>query len=93
MTRCAGHPDLPVDDTVRVEVFEGKQYFRCVEFRLPKRELLALNVQHEITTAHVLHNEVDTRLCLETRVQAKQEWVALLGRSKKDALLRTSARI
>ena len=76
-----------------MEVLEGEQHFRRVELRLTKRELLALNVQHEVTTAHVLHNEVDTGLCLETRMQAEQERVAFLGRSKEDALLGTSTRI
>ena len=49
-----------------MEVLEREQHLRRVELRLPERELLPLDVQHEITTADVLHDEVDTRLSLET---------------------------
>ena len=68
VARRADRADLPVDDTVCVEVLEGEQHLRRIELCLTEGELLALDVQHEITTAHVLHNEVDTGLCLETRV-------------------------
>ena len=54
-----------------MEVLEREQHLGRVELGLPEGELLALDVQHEITTAHVLHNEVDTRLGLETRVKTK----------------------
>lgn len=49
-----------------MEVLECEQHLRCIELRLPERELLALDVQHEVTTADILHDEVDTRLGLET---------------------------
>ena len=70
---------LPVDNAVGVEVLQSQQDFGRVELRLPERELLALDVQHEISSAHVLHDEVDTRLCLETRVQTEQEGMPLAG--------------
>ena len=54
-------------------------------------ELAPLDVQHQITTADVLHDEVDTSLCLETSVQAKQERVSLLVRNQEHSLLRTCA--
>lgn len=41
-------------------------------------KLTSLNVQHEITTANVLHDEIHSRLCLETGVQIKQEGMPLL---------------
>ena len=57
---------IPVDDTVSVEVLESEQDLRGVELGLSQRELLTLNVQHEITTADVLHDEINTSLRLET---------------------------
>ena len=49
-----------------MEILEGQKHFRRVELRLSQGELFALDVQHEITSADVLHDEVDTRLGLET---------------------------
>ena len=64
-----------------MEIFKGKQHFRRIELRLAKRELLALDVQHEITTAHVLHDKVYTCFGLETRVKAEQEGMTLSSSS------------
>ena len=47
---------IAVDNPVRVEVLEGQQDLGGVELGLAKGELLALDVQHEITTADVLHD-------------------------------------
>ena len=49
-----------------MEVLESEQDLRGVELGLSQRELLTLDVQHEITTADVLHDEIDTSLRLET---------------------------
>ena len=68
---------LPVDDTVGMEVFKREQDLGSIELCLPERELLALDVQHEITAGDVLHDEVDTRFSLEARVQAEQERMPL----------------
>lgn len=61
--------NVPVDDAIGMEVFQRKEDFRGVELGLAQRELLALNVQHEITSAHVFHHKVYSGLCLEARVQ------------------------
>jgi hypothetical protein len=58
---------------------------------LTQRELLALNVQHQVSTRNVLHDKVDTSLCLEARVQAKKERVAFTRGREEDSLLRASA--
>ena len=54
-----------------MEVLQGKQNLGCVEFSLPKRELLPLDVQHKITSADILHDKVDTGFGLKTRMQSK----------------------
>jgi hypothetical protein len=45
-----------------------------------------LNVQHEITSADVFHDEVDTGFRLETGVKFEQERVTFLRRSQEDPL-------
>ena len=75
-----------------MEVLEGQKHFRRVELRLSQGELFALDVQHEITSADVLHDEVDTRLGLETRMETEQEGVSLSGSSQEYPLLRPRAR-
>lgn len=62
---------ITVDDAVRVEVLQSKKDLRRVKLGLTKRELFALDVQHEVTSTNVLHDKVHARLSLETRVQAK----------------------
>lgn len=50
--------------------------------------MASLNVQHQITTTDILHDEVNTGLGLETSMQVQQEWVPLLVSNQKHALLR-----
>ena len=69
-----------------MEVFEGEKHLGSVELGLPERELLALNVQHEVATTDVFHNEVDTGLSLETRVQPEKEWMAFTSGRQKYSL-------
>lgn len=68
-----------------MEVLQGKAYFGCIEpvlvnvvhcnfnrghlLRSFGAKLASLNVQHQITTTNVFHNEIDPRLRLETCVQ------------------------
>lgn len=59
---------IPIDDTLRMEVLEGQQYLRRIEFSLSQRKLLSLDVKHQITTADVLHNKVNPSFRLETRM-------------------------
>ena len=70
-----------------MEVLKSEQHLRGVELGLSKRELLPLDMQHEITTADVFHDKVHPSLSLKTRVQTKEEWVSFLGRREKYALL------
>jgi hypothetical protein len=74
-----------------MEVFQREKDLRGVEFRLTKRELLALNMKHEISSANVLHHKIYTRLCLEARMQSKKEGVSLASCGKEDSLFGTSA--
>lgn len=53
--------------------------------------MFPLDVQHEITTADVLHNEVNAGFSLETRVEAEKERVTLPRSSQEDPLLRSCA--
>lgn len=58
----------PVDNVIRVQVLESQQDLGSVELGLPKRELLPLDVEHEISTTNIFHDEVDASLCLEARM-------------------------
>jgi len=51
-----------------MEILESEKDLRSIELGLPQGELLSLNVQHQITSTDVLHDEVDASLSLETRV-------------------------
>jgi hypothetical protein len=53
--------------------------------------LTALNVQHKITTADILHHEINSGLGLETGVQVQQEWVAFLVGNQENTLFRLGA--
>jgi hypothetical protein len=76
----------PIDDSVLVKVFQSQQHFCAVKFGLSRRELLPLNVQHQISAWHKLHAEVDARLGLEAGVQAEQERMPFLGGCQEDTL-------
>lgn len=54
-------------------------------------ELSSLNVQHEITTADVFHDEVNSSLGLEAGMQVQQKGMPLLVRNQEHSLLRTRA--
>ena len=81
---------ITVDDTVFVEVLQGKADLGGVELCALGTELASLNVQHQITTRHVLHDKVDAGLGLETGVQVCQEGVLLFVGNEEHALLRSS---
>ncbi len=51
-----------------MEELQSQQHLTSIKFGLSKRELLLLNVQHEITSADVFLDKVDPSFCLETRV-------------------------
>jgi hypothetical protein len=51
-------------------------------------ELASLNVQHEIPTADIFHDEIYSGFCLETGMQVEQERMALLVRNEEHPLLR-----
>lgn len=80
--------DAPVHDPVLVKVLEREQDFSGVELCAPRRELLPLDVEHEISSRHVLHDKVDTRLGLKARVEAEEERVPFACGGEEDALLR-----
>lgn len=80
------HVNLPVNDTLAVEVLQRQEHFTRIELGLSKRELLLLDVQHQITSADVFHDEIDTSFRLETRVKFEQEWVTFLGGGQEDTL-------
>ena len=52
-----------------MEELERKKYLGSIELGTVQVELLALDMQHQVTASHVFHNKVDARLCLEARVQ------------------------
>ena len=83
----AALPHPPVDDALLVEVLERQQHLGGVELGAPRRKLLALDVQHEVAAADVLHDKVHARLRLETRVQPEQERMALARGGEEHALL------
>ena len=50
-------------------------------------KLTTLNVPHEISTANILHYEINSRLGLETSMQIQQEGVMLFVCDQEDSLL------
>lgn len=78
-----------------MEVLKRKQNLGSVELRLAERELLPLDMQHQISSTDVLHNEVNPSFSLEARMQPKQKWVALFRCGQEDPFLRarTTVRI
>jgi hypothetical protein len=78
---------VAVDDAVLVEVLQRETNLSGVELRALGAELPALDVQHEIAAADVLHDKVHARLRLETGMQIEQEGVALLVRDEEHPLL------
>lgn len=81
---------VAVDDTLRVEILKGKQDLARVELGLAKRELLLLDVQHQVAARDILHDEVHTSLGLKTRVQVEQEGMTFLCGGKVHPLFRLS---
>ena len=55
-----------------------------------RAELTTLDVQHEITTTDILHDEVYSCLRLETCVEIQEEGVSLLVGNQENSLLRPS---
>lgn len=53
-----------------MEVLQGQENLTRVELGLSQRELLLLDVQHEISSADVFHHKVDSRLGLEAGVES-----------------------
>lgn len=79
----------PINDSVGMEIFQGKKHFGCVELGLTERKLPTLNMQHEITSTDVFHDEIDTGLSLETRMKTKKERMTFACGSKEYTLLGT----
>lgn len=93
---------VTVDNTVLVEILERQTDFSGVESvivsSIPHNiktqdllsalgaELAALNVQHQVTTTDILHDEVDSGLSLETSMKVGQERMSLLVGDQEDTL-------
>ena len=76
-----------MDDSVSTEVIKHKKHLRCTEPSLAQRELFALKMQHQITTADIFHREVDPCFGLETRMQVQEEQMAPTGSRKEHMIL------
>ena len=74
-----------------MEVLKSKEDFTSVKLGLSERELFLLDVQHKISSRDVLHDEVDTSLRLETRVETEEERVSFLRSGEEDSLFRLGA--
>ena len=90
--RARGYLNVPIDDPVLMEILQRKQHLRSIELGLTKRELLPLDMQHQISSTHVLHDKVDTSLGLEARMQPEQERMTFPRRRQENTLLRSSAK-
>jgi hypothetical protein len=78
---------VAVDDAVFVKVLQRQAYLGRVKLRALGAKLPALDVQHEIAAADVLHDEVHPGLRLEAGVEIEQERMALLVRDEEHSLL------
>jgi len=69
-----------------MEVLQRKQNFTGIVLGLSEGELLLLDMKHEISSRNILHDKVDSGLCLETRMYTDEERVSLLCRSLEYSL-------
>ena len=76
-----------MDDSISMEVIKRKKHLRCTEPSLAQRELFALKMQHQITTADIFHRKVDPCFGLERRMQVQEEQMAPTDSSKKHMIL------
>ena len=70
-----------------MEVLESEQNLSGVELGLTEGELFPLDMKHEISSRDVLHDEVDSSLGLETRVQVEEERMLPFGGGEEDSFL------
>lgn len=61
--------EIPVHNSIVVEVLQRQADFCRIELSASRRELLALDVQEKIAATYILHHEIDTRLGLEAGMQ------------------------
>jgi hypothetical protein len=77
---------VTVDDSAFVKEQQGANNFGRVEARARLVELArSLDLEHQITAVHVLHDEEQSINGLEARVQLCQEWM-LAGKSEHTLL-------
>jgi hypothetical protein len=74
-----------------MEILKGQEDLSRVKLCLSQRELFPLDVQHEITTAYIFHDEVYASLGLETGMKSEQKGVSFPRSGQEDALLRLGA--
>lgn len=79
---------ITVHNAIFVEILESQADFGGVELSSLCAKLSALDVKHQITTADILHDKVDTSFCLEARMQGGQERMTLAIGNQEDSLLR-----
>ena len=60
---------ITVDDAVLMEILQRQAHLCCIELRSLRTELTPLDMKHKVTTADVLHHEIDPGLGLEASVQ------------------------
>jgi hypothetical protein len=82
------HGSLPVNNSVRVKIFQSQEDLRSIKLGLAKGELFSLYVQHKVSTAYILHHKIHPRFCLEARMKTEKERMALASCHKEDTLFR-----
>jgi hypothetical protein len=82
---------VAINDAILVEVLQGQADFGSIELSSLGTKLSPLNVQHEITSTDILHDEVDARLSLEAGMQVKQERMMFLVGNQEHSLLGSCA--
>lgn len=70
---------LPIDNVVLVKVLQGQKNLAAIKLGAVVSEaLVLLNVHHQVSSTDILHHKVEASVCLEARVERRQEWMAFL---------------
>lgn len=93
---------ISVHDAILMEIFQSKTDFCSIKSILVSlrdecesflhllgalgTELSSLNMQHQIASTNVFHDEVNPSLRLETCVQVQQKWMAFLVGDQEHSL-------
>jgi len=77
-----------------MEVLKSQKHLASIKFgSVLAKALVFLDVHHQIASANVFHDKVQTSVGLEARVKSRQEGMALLACNLIDSLFRPRTKL